>query len=692
MQQADHHSIQPGRHHPLGTVSDGAGVNFAVFSENATEMVLCLFDAKTGHETTAIALPERTGPVWHGYLPGLQPGALYGFRAHGPFDPDHGHRFNPNKLLADPYARSFQGECSVSDALLEALPDGQPSPVDSAPYAPKSIVPEIETPWQGAPPPRRSWSETVIYEAHVKGLTQLHPAIPEDIRGTYEALGSDSVINHLKDLGVTALELLPVHAFLNDGFLIERGLPNYWGYNTFGFFALEPRYFEPMGADGFRHAVDRLHAVGIEVILDVVYNHTAEGDQRGPTISFRGLDNAAYYQLQAGHPQHYVNDTGCGNTMNIAHPFCTRLVMDSLRYWVTVMGVDGFRFDLATTLGREAHGFDPEGGFLDALRQDPVLCEAKLIAEPWDIGPGGYRLGGFPPEWGEWNDTFRDNARRFWRGDAHAAQDLASSFLGTAPIFDRPGRKTFSSVNFVSAHDGFTLADVTRYAEKHNEANGENGADGHSHNISDNCGIEGDTDNPKIVSKRAQRMRNMLATVFLSQGAPMLLAGDEFGRSQRGNNNTYCQDNEISWLDWASADQDLLGFTQRLIALRRECPILRQGDYLHGDIRADGHPDVIWTDIQGGALNWRDPMLDGFCLQIRGAAEKDAHSDDTVLIVVNGGEEPRTLILPETPKGHWDRALDTAAPKAASAAHPSQSHQKIAPHSVVLFTSNAAAP
>lgn len=693
MQPDRSHSILSGRPYPLGATFDGRGVNFAVFSENATKIELCLFDADGLREIGKIALPERTGSVWHGYLPELPSGALYGYRAHGPFDPDHGHRFNPNKLLADPYARSFHGDWTAVKQLLEPSEAANaPCAVDSAPFVPKSIVPEPDKPWSGTPSPRRPWSETVIYEAHVKGLTRLHPDIPEDIRGTYEALGSDPVIDHLKDLGVTALELLPVHAFLDDGFLVERGLSNYWGYNTLGFFALEPRYFGPKGAAGFGEAVDRLHAAGIEVILDVVYNHTAEGDQRGPTLSFRGLDNASYYQLQAGRPRHYVNDTGCGNTMNISHPFGLRLVLDSLRYWVTVMGIDGFRFDLATTLGREVHGFDARGSFFDAIRQDPVLCQCKLIAEPWDIGPGGYQLGSFPAEWGEWNDTFRDNARRFWRGDAHAAQDLAGSFLGTAPIFDRPGRKPFSSINFVSAHDGFTLADLTRYNEKHNQANGENGADGHGHNLSDNCGVEGDTADPDILNMRARRVRNLLATAFLSQGTPMLLAGDEFGRTQRGNNNTYCQDNETSWLDWANADRDLLDFARRLIVLRRQHPVLRQGSYLHGNERADGNPDVIWSGLGGGALNWRDPRLNGFCLQVWGAAENETPHSDTALIVVNGGDDTRQLILPEAGVSQWERALDTSAPATSVPGIPGRGRQVIQPHSLVLFIGYAVTP
>ena len=691
-------SIVPGDHSRLGAVFDGQGVNFAVFSDNATRIDLCLFSPDGARETTRVALPDRTGSVWHGYVPGLKPGTLYGYRAHGPYDPDHGHRFNPMKLLADPYARAFHGGwTSATEALGYAadLPerDAGPSQIDSAPFVPKSIVPERDTAWSGAPAPRRPWSETVLYEAHVKGLTQRHPGVPTELRGTYEALGCDAVIDHLRGLGVTALELLPVHAFLDDGFLVERGLTNYWGYNSIGFFALEPRYFGPNGAHGFRTAVDRLHAAGIEVILDVVYNHTAEGDHRGPTLSFRGLDNAAYYTLQASHARYYVNDTGCGNTVAVNHPFVLRMVMDSLRYWVEVMGIDGFRFDLATTLGREPHGFDLRGGFFDAIRQDPVLSRCKLIAEPWDIGPGGYQLGRFPADWAEWNDRFRDSTRKFWRGDAHAAQELAGNFLGTASVFDHSGRKPFSSINFVAAHDGFTLSDVTRYREKHNEANGESNADGHGHNVSDNCGVEGDTQDTAILATRAQRVRNLLATVFLSQGTPMLLAGDELGRSQRGNNNTYCQDNETSWIDWAAVDTELLAFAQRLIALRRDHPVLRQGHYLHGRRRQDGALDAAWTNFEGGPLNWRDASLDGFCLHIRGVAETPMCDAGTALIVVNGGPDDTRVMLPDPGSGScWERALDTADPTAAPVLVSGNKGQPVAAHSLVLFTGAQVAP
>ncbi len=684
-------SIVAGRHFPLGAVSDGHGVNFAVFSENASRIELCLFSRDGSREIRRLTLPERTGAIWHGYVPGLKPGDLYGFRAHGAYEPERGHRFNPAKLLVDPYTRAVHGAWANGPETLGYASDNiggrdRPCPIDSAPFVPKSVVPDQETGWDGAPWPRRPWSETVIYEAHVKGLTKRMPGVPADLRGTYEALGSDAVIEHLKTLGVTALELLPVHGFLDDGFLTDRGLTNYWGYNSLTFFALEPRYFGPNGTEGFQKAVDRLHRAGIEVILDVVFNHTAEGDQRGPTLSFRGLDNASYYHLQAGNPQYYVNDTGCGNTMNISHPFTLRMVLDALRYWVSVMGVDGFRFDLATTLGREAHGFDQWGGFFDAIRQDPVLCQCKLIAEPWDIGPGGYQLGAFPADWGEWNDKFRDAARRFWRGDAHSAQELAGVFLGSAAVFDHPGRRTFSSVNFVAAHDGFTLADVTRYNGKHNEANGENGADGHGHNYSDNCGVEGDTIDPTILNRRALRARNLLATLLLSQGTPMVLAGDEIGQTQHGNNNTYCQDNETSWIDWPNADPDLLAFARKLIALRRDNPVLRQGNFLHGHLRDDGFPDVAWSSFDGGAMNWRDPMLDGFCLQLRGCAEGAASVPGSALIVVNGGDATRQLVLPDAGAGMiWERALDTAKPNADIERMTRRVRMPVSAHSVVLF-------
>lgn len=654
----------------LGARHDGNGTNFAVFSANATQMDLCIFSEGGAVEIARLPLPERTGHVWHGYAPGVAPGTLYGFRAHGTYAPEHGHRFNPHKLLLDPYARELRGNWSNHAATLGYDPKSSKLDLsfdtnDSAPYVPKSVVSHPELFQRIEERPDCDWDDALIYEAHVKGLTQEHPSVPQNVKGTYEGLASEAMLEHLQKLGVTAIELLPVHSFIDDGFLVERGLRNYWGYNTIGFFVPEPRYFGPQGLLGFRNMVRKFHAHGIKVILDVVYNHTAEGDHRGPTLCYRGLDNASYYRLISGQPRYYVNDTGCGNTVNVAHPFVLRMVMDSLRFWVQQMGVDGFRFDLATTLAREDHGFDRRGGFFDALRQDPVLSDVRLIAEPWDIGPGGYRLGEFPSEFSEWNDGFRDTVRRFWRGDSHSAQELGARLLGSAGEFDKDGRRAWSSLNFVTAHDGFTLADVTRYNERHNEANGENGADGHNSNLSDNCGVEGETDDEFIRNRRAKRQRNMLATLFLSQGTPMLLAGDEIGNSQQGNNNAYCQDNAIGWINWNKADPELLDFVRQLSQFRRDHKCLRQSRFLHGAERSrDGHPDVEWTDFSGAPLQWRDPGLAQFCLMLRCSAEAaPTESDgDVVLLVFNREEEPAEVTLPATPEGHhWVCAIDTAA-------------------------------
>ena len=663
--------LSGGSPHRLGAHHDGAGVNFAVFSEHAKRIELCLFSADGSREEQRIALPERTGPVWHGHLEGLPVGTLYGYRAHGPYAPEQGHRFNPNKLLLDPYTREMRGQWTDHPALCGYDVDAPEEdlsfdPRDSAPYVPKSVVSDPAL-FQGlAGRHRTGETRDLIYEAHPKGLTQRHPDVPEALRGSYEGLASDVMLDHLKALGVQAIELLPVHGFIDDKFLKDRGLRNYWGYNSIAFFAPEPRYFGPGGLTGFRAMVERFHAARIEVILDVVYNHTAEGDQRGPTLSFRGLDNASYYRLSAGHPRYYVNDTGCGNTVNVAHPYVLRMVLDSLRFWVEYMGVDGFRFDLATTLGREDHGFAPNGGFFDALRQDPVLSTVRLIAEPWDIGPGGYQLGAFPHEFSEWNDSYRDTARRYWRGDAHSAQELGARLLGSADMFDRGGRRAWSSINFIASHDGFTLADVTRYNQRHNHANTENNRDGHHSNFSDNCGVEGETDDPVIRATRARRQRNMLATLFLSQGTPMLLAGDEIANSQGGNNNAYCQDNEIGWINWDRADEALLSFVQRLSEFRQAHPCLRQSLFLHGGKRvADGLRDVEWRDFQGEPLDWRDPGLADLCLTLRGSSSAPdyAPQDDAVFMVFNRSPGDAQVVLPDAPKGHhWLRRIDTDQP------------------------------
>tara|TARA_R110002096_G_scaffold108686_11_gene237883 strand:+ start:2913 stop:5003 length:2091 start_codon:yes stop_codon:yes gene_type:complete len=687
-------SLDAGRPTVLGARFDGDGTNFAVFSAHATQIDLCLFSDDGRQELSRVALPEATGPVWHGYAAGVAPGTPYGFRAHGAYAPEQGHRFNPNKLLLDPYTREMRGVFVNNQTLLGYDPNssGQDlsfSTVDSAPNVAKSVVPDPAFFTPADRPIDRNLADSLIYEAHVKGLTREHPGVPAALRGSYEGLASDAMIEHLQKLGVTAIELLPVHSFLDDAFLIARGLRNYWGYNTIGFFAPEPRYFGPQGIAGFRAMVKKFHAAGIEVILDVVYNHTAEGDQRGPTLCYRGLDNASYYRLLGGQPRYYVNDTGCGNTLNVAHPYVLRMVMDSLRFWVEIMGVDGFRFDLATTLGREDHGFDTRGGFFDALRQDPVLAGVKLIAEPWDIGPGGYQLGAYPPEFAEWNDKFRDTLRRYWRGENHSAQELAARLLGSADQFDRGRRRAWSSVNLVTAHDGFTMADLTRYTRRHNEANGEGGQDGHGANFSDNCGVEGETDDPAILARRSLRQRNLLATLFLSQGTPMLLAGDEFGNSQGGNNNAYCQDNATGWLNWDRADAGLVDFVTRLSAFRRNHKVLRQTYFLHGAARAvDALPDVEWFGFDGAPLQWRDPGLSNLCLVLRCAAEAAIREqdEDAVCLVFNRAGADAGVNLPSAPAGkHWVRAIDTAAAEMFAICEIDPKAVQMSAHSVAAF-------
>ncbi|WP_377506888.1 glycogen debranching protein GlgX [Octadecabacter sp. R77987] len=667
--------ISAGTPHRLGAHHTGAGVNFAVFSEHASKIELCLFSPDGQTETARIPLPEKSGPVWHGFVPDLAIGTLYGFRAHGPFAPEQGHRFNPHKLLLDPYTREVHGSWQPVDALFGYDPANSAKDLslgteDSGPYVPKSVVSDPALFAPVTPDPLPDTPCDLIYEAHVKGLTQECQSVPDTLRGTYEGIASDAMIAHYQRLGVKSVELLPVHALVDETFLQGRGLTNYWGYNSIGFFAAEPRYFGPDGIKGFRAMVAKLRRAGISVILDVVYNHTAEGDQNGPTLCFRGLDNASYYRLNAGQPRYYANDAGTGNTLDLSHPFVLRMVMDSLRFWVECMGVSGFRFDLATTLGREDHGFDPRGGFFDALLQDPVLSQVQLIAEPWDIGPGGYRLGEFPYRFAEWNDRYRDTLRRYWRGDDHATQDLAAGLLGTAERFDRAGRSAASSVNFVTSHDGFTLADVTRYSRRHNQANKESNKDGHHANYSDNCGVEGPSDDPAIIAKRAQRQRNILATLFLSQGTPMLLAGDEMGNSQGGNNNAYCQDNPIGWINWAGGDQGLADFVARLSAFRSAHPALHQKRFLHGAPRAqDNLPDVVWSDFQGEPLEWRDPGLASFTLVVRGAAEMPAGGDDPapVFMVFNRDGDAQDAVVPPAQDGYeWVCQIDTFHPSAAN--------------------------
>lgn len=687
--------MMAGRPYPMGAYADEGGVNFAVFSAHAAQIDLCLFTADGARQVAQITLPERTGDIWHGYLEGLQPGAVYGYRAHGCYAPNEGHRFNPNKLLLDPYTITFCGDFTSHPATLGYIEDDPHEdlsfdPRDSAPFVAKSVVPDPALRRPLTTHCRHAWTDTLIYEAHVKGLTQQHPDIPPGIAGTYDALASEPMLDHLQRLGVTTIELLPVHAFLDDGFLLKKKLSNYWGYNTIGFFAPEPRYFGPRGVTGFQQMVARFHDAGIEVLLDVVYNHTAEGDQRGPTLAFRGLDNASYYRLQSENPRYYVNDTGTGNTLNVAHPHVLRMVTDSLRFWTECMGVDGFRFDLATSLAREENGFNPHGGFLDALRQDPVLAQAKLIAEPWDIGPGGYQLGGFPPEFGEWNDVYRDTLRRFWKGDAESAQDLGSALLGSAAVFDRGGRRPGSSIHFVTAHDGFTLADVTSYTSRHNAANLEDNRDGHAANHSDNCGVEGPTEDAAVLAKRLRRRRNLIATLFLSQGTPMLLAGDERGNSQAGNNNAYCQDNPIGWIDWRVTDAALDDFVSHLAALRRSYPVLRQDRFLHGAKRAaDGAPDVAWFNAEAEPLDWGDPDLATVGVLYRGSAETrlDLKRSDAVYVVFNRAEGPLPLHVPPADPGmQWMVALDTSMDVQEPALLDGDAFWGVGPH-VVAFVS-----
>lgn len=640
-----------GRPAPLGATPDAEGVNFALFSAHATGVDLCLFSPDGSEELSRIPLREQTGDVWHGYLEGAQEGLVYGYRVHGPYGPEDGHRFNANKLLLDPYAKSLVGTFGPTRPLLGYDPEDPKTDlsfcsIDSAKHMPKAVVHTPAFEWGNARPPARLLADSVIYEGHVRGLTMRHPLVPATMRGTFDALTEPAVLEHLTRLGVTALELLPVQAFFPEPRLTELGLTNYWGYNPISYFVPEPRYLSADGLGSVQKAVRALHDAGIEVILDVVYNHTGESWELGPTLSYRGIDNASYYRLNADNPRYYVNDTGTGNTLNCDHPAVTALVMDSLRYWVEVFHIDGFRFDLAATLGRRRSGFDPHAPLLAAMRQDPTLSRTKLIMEPWDVGPGGYQVGAFPAGWPEWNDQFRDRTRAFWRGDAGSRADMAGVLLGSADVYDRARRRPSDSVNFITSHDGFTLRDVVSYAHKHNEANLEENRDGHGHNISDNMGVEGATDDPTIVQRRVRRSRNMLATLMLAQGTPMLLAGDEIGHSQRGNNNAYCQDNDITWLDWDGANTDLADFVSSLIALRASNPLVRQGRYLHT------RDEVVWraedgTELHGDAWHSGDQTL---------ACHLKGNAFD-LLILMNPAPQTVSFSLPE---GDWVVKLNTA--------------------------------
>jgi glycogen operon protein len=666
--------LEAGSPYPLGASWDGEGVNFAVFSSHAERIELCLFDPSGRRETERFILPEWTDEVWHGYLPNGAPGMLYGYRAHGPYDPAEGHRFNPHKLLLDPYARATRGEVKWTDALYGYRIASNRADLsfdrrDSAPAMPKAMVVDDGFAWRDESRPRTPWTETVIYQAHVKGLTELFEEVRPAANGTFAALGHPDVIAHLKRLGVTALELMPIHAYLPDRALLERGLTNYWGYNTLSYFAPEPKYLVEHRQNDIRMAVRQLHAAGIEVILDVVYNHTCEGSEMGPTLSWRGLDNASYYRLVEGDPRRSVDDTGAGNTLNLSHGRVLQMVMDSLRYWASEFHIDGFRFDLGVTLGRETHGFDPGAGFFDAVRQDPVLAELKLISEPWDAGPGGYQLGNHPPGFAEWNDRFRDGVRRFWRGDAGQRPDMAARLAGSGDVFDKGARRPWASINYLASHEGFTLKDLVSYSGKHNEANGEGNRDGYAENYSADWGAEGPADDPAIRQLRERVMRSMLVTLFASQGTPMLLAGDEFGRSQKGNNNAYCQDNELSWLDWPlarkPAGEALTQFVARLITLRKRNRLMRPTQFLHGlGELAEGVHDIDWFDERGEPLTqtgWADP--EGRALAMRRAEVVDGGRLRLLALLVNASAEP-IRFRPPPPETGWVLLIDSAAPEA----------------------------
>jgi glycogen operon protein len=677
--------VWPGSAYPLGATYDGMGTNFSLFSEVADRVDLCLFD-DSGRERK-ITLPEVDGFVWHGYLPGVGPGQRYGYRVHGPYDPSRGQRCNPNKLLLDPYAKAIDGKVDWHSSLFSydfEHPNDR-NDQDSAPFLPKAVVINPYFDWGTDRPPRRPYNETVIYEAHVKGLTFLNKGIPLEMRGTYAGLSHPAMIDHLRRLGITAIELMPVHQFIHDHTLRQRGLRNYWGYNTIGFFAPDAGY-SSTGTDGqqvqeFKAMVRDLHEADIEVILDVVYNHTAEGNHFGPTLSMRGIDNGAYYRLVDGLPEYYMDYTGTGNTLNVRHPHTLQLIMDSLRYWVTEMHVDGFRFDLAATLAREFYDVDRLSAFFDLVQQDPTVSQVKLIAEPWDVGPGGYQVGNFPPLWTEWNGKYRDTVRDFWRGEPATLGEFAGRLTGSPDLYEHSGRRPAASINFVTAHDGFTLADLVSYNEKHNDANGEGNRDGESHNRSWNCGVEGPTDDLEVLELRAQQKRNFIATLFLSQGVPMLLHGDELSRTQRGNNNGYCQDNDITWLDWSQVDEELVAFTAQVSALRRDHPVFRRRRFFDGRPvrRGDARmPDIAWFTPHAREMSEEDWEA-GFGKSVAvflngdGIPDRDARgervTDSSFVLCFNAHDGAIDFVLPSPDYGaKWEVVLDTATPSLAEPA------------------------
>jgi isoamylase len=683
-------TICEGLPYPRGASWDDKGTNFAIFSAHATKVEVCIFDDKGEQELQRVELPECTDQIWHGCLPEVSPGTVYGYRVYGPYEPEKGHRFNPNKLLLDPYAVAYTGQLKWDPAVfgyqMETMDDLTFDERDSAPFVPKCVVVDPNFDW-GTPGWERRGSQrqlavpfndTIIYELHVRGYTKKHPAVPEHLRGTYSGLAHPAVLDYIKSLGVTSVELLPIHAFINDSHLLDEGLTNYWGYNSIGYFAPDPRYASDPAQTlrELKEMVAKIHHAGLEVILDVVYNHTAEGNERGPTLSFKGIDNASYYRLMPDNPRHYINDTGAGNTVNLSHARVIQMVTDSLRYWVEQVQVDGFRFDLGTILAREPNGFDNQSGFLKACSQDPVLNTVKLIAEPWDCGPGGYQVGEFPPGWAEWNDKFRDDVRGFWKGD-RAAAALTQRLTASGAIFNQQGRRPWASVNFVTAHDGFTLNDLVSYNEKHNEANGEGNQDGNPNTISWNCGVEGPTDDPEINRLRRRQMRNLLSTLLLSQGTPMMVAGDEFARTQKGNNNAYCQDNDISWVDWTLREKNnaQVQFVQKLTSLRHRYPLLRRNLFLTGNYNEElGVKDVTWINANGHEMedaNWGDSGMRCFGMLMDGRAQTTGlHQrghEATLLMVINGHFDLVKFTLPECPGGDtWKLLIDTNIEDAAA--------------------------
>lgn len=701
-------AVYPGAPFPLGATWDGEGVNFALYAENATGVDLCLFEAhQPEHEAVNIRVKERTNHVWHVYVPGLNPGQLYGYRVYGPYEPENGHRFNPNKLLIDPYAKAISGTIRWHDSLFSyelGHPDADLSfsETDSAPYIPKAVVVNNNFDWEDVTAPNIPYHHTIIYETHVRGFTMQHPQIPEEIRGTYAALSHPITIQYLKDLGITAIELMPVHHFVADRHLVDKGLTNFWGYNSIGFFAPDVRYSSSLEPGEqvveFKTMVKELHRAGIEVILDVVYNHTAEGNHLGPTLSFRGIDNASYYRLHEG--RYYMDYTGTGNTLNAMMPNVLRLIMDSLRYWVLEMHVDGFRFDLASTLARELHEVDRLGSFFDIIHQDPVISQVKLIAEPWDIGEGGYQVGKFPPGWAEWNGKYRDCIRDYWRGADSMLGEFAERFTGSSDLYKEDYRRPTASINFITAHDGFTLHDLVSYNEKHNWENGEDNKDGDNHNRSWNHGVEGPTDDEEIIALRNRQKRNLLATLFLSQGVPMLVAGDEISRTQRGNNNAYCQDNEISWLNWAGADKDLLAFTQQLIHLRKTHPVFCRRRWFKGQpIKGVGLEDIAWFLPEGLEMteaNWSQDYARSLAVYLNGRGLRSVGPkgeqiiDDSFYIIFNAYHDGLDYVLPSEKYGAtWQRVLDTNTHQISTdnTTYKAGDHIPVAGRSVVVLHS-----